>query len=89
MKEKITKDISIEELVEKYPFSVDYLAKNGIRCIVCGEPVWGTLEEASEEKGFDAETIEKFVTELNVLNENFEKDLKENVKKIDSGKLDV
>ncbi len=89
MKKKITKDISIEELVEKYPFSVDYLAKNGIRCIVCGEPIWGTLKEASEEKGFDAETIEKFVKELNALNENFEEDMKENMKRIDTGKLDV
>ncbi len=89
MAEKITKDISIEELVEKYPFSVDYLAKNGIRCIVCGEPIWGTLEEASEEKGFDAEAIKKFVKELNDLNETFKEEVDKNIKRIDTGKLDV
>ncbi|NPA67810.1 MAG: DUF1858 domain-containing protein [Chlorobi bacterium] len=86
---KITKDISIEELVENYPFSVDYLAKNGIRCIVCGEPIWGTLEEASEEKGFDADAVAVFVKELNELNDNYVAKTDDNVKKIDTGKLDV
>ncbi len=64
---QITKDTSIEELVEDYGFAVDYLSKNGIRCIVCGEPIWGTLEEAAQEKGFDSDKIETFVKELNAL----------------------
>ena len=70
----ITKETSIEDLVENYSFSVDYLAKNGIRCIVCGEPIWGSLQEASEEKGFDAQAIEKFVADLNSLAEKAEEE---------------
>ena len=66
---QITKDTTIEELVENYGFAVDYLSKNGIRCIVCGEPIWGTLEEAAIEKGFNADKIESFVKELNALAE--------------------
>ncbi len=85
----ITKDILIEELVEKYPFSVNYLAKNGIRCIVCGESIWGTLEEASKDKGFDSQTLEQFVKELNELNEKFEKETEEEFRKIDTKKADV
>jgi methionine synthase II (cobalamin-independent) len=61
----ITKEIQIEDLVELYPFSVKYLSKNGIRCIACGEPIWGTLEEAAKEKGFDDEKINFFIEELN------------------------
>lgn len=61
----INKDIQIEDLVEKYPFSVKYLSQNGIRCIACGEPIWGTLEEAVKEKGFDDDKIEIIVSELN------------------------
>ena len=61
----ITKDILIETLVEEYPFSVRYLMEKGVRCIMCGEPIWGTLEEAASEKGFDEKTIEGFVAELN------------------------
>ncbi len=65
----ISKTITIEDLVEEYPFSVQYLADKGIRCIKCGEPIWGTLEEACKEKGFDVEKIDFFVKELNELNE--------------------
>jgi len=61
----ITKEIQIEDLVEKYPFSVKYLSQNGIRCIACGEPIWGTLEEAAKEKGFGDDKISFFVDELN------------------------
>ena len=68
-KPAITKDILIEELVDNYPFSVRYLMEKGIRCIMCGEPIWGTLEEAAEEKGFDANTIQGFVDEMKKLAE--------------------
>ncbi len=54
-----TKEINIEELVEDYSFAVQFLAKKGICCIACGEPIWGTLEEACEEKGFSAEVVEE------------------------------
>ena len=61
---KIDKDTSIEELVERIPEAVQYLMKEGIKCIACGEPIWGTLEEAALEKGFGDEEIERFVKEL-------------------------
>lgn len=61
---EISKDIYIEELVNNYTFSIRYLAQKGIRCIACGEPVWGTLEEAAKEKGFHDSDIQSFVDEL-------------------------
>ena len=61
----ITKKTFIEELVEKIPESVRYLKENGIRCIICGEPTWGTLEDAAKEKGFSDKDIQKFVDDLN------------------------
>lgn len=66
-KPEITKDILIEELVDNYPFSVKYLMEKGIRCIMCGEPIWGTLEEAAKEKDFDDEAITGFVNEMKKL----------------------
>ncbi|HPE43590.1 MAG TPA: hypothetical protein PKV88_05880 [Bacteroidales bacterium] len=65
----IHKDIEIEALVTNYPFSVKYLMEKGIRCIACGEPIWGTLEEAAKEKGFDDAAIQGFVEEMNKLAE--------------------
>jgi methionine synthase II (cobalamin-independent) len=64
-KPRIKKEILIEELVENYPFSVRFLMEKGIRCIMCGEPIWGTLEEAAQEKGFTVDRINEVVEELN------------------------
>ena len=86
-KPEITKDILIEELVNNYPFSVKYLMEKGIRCIMCGEPIWGTLEEAAQEKGFSDADIEGFVQEMRRL--AVEKaDEKVPEKKIDVKKLE-
>lgn len=66
----ITKESTIEDLVEDVPGAVKYLMNEGIRCIVCGEPIWGTLEEAAQEKGFDEKEIERFVNELQEIQKN-------------------
>lgn len=65
--EQITKDIEIEDLVRILPKAVSYLSEKGIRCLRCGEPIWGTLEEAAKEKGFDDVKIDQFVTDLRQL----------------------
>ncbi|MBS3944359.1 MAG: DUF1858 domain-containing protein [Melioribacter sp.] len=67
---KINKDIEIEELVKIIPESVTYLNEKGIRCLRCGEPIWGTLENAAREKGFSDAQIENFTNELNLLANN-------------------
>jgi methionine synthase II (cobalamin-independent) len=68
--DEITKDITIEDLTSLIPESVKYLMDEGIRCIRCGEPIWGTLESAAQEKGFSKQDIERFVKEINALNKN-------------------
>jgi len=62
---KITKNSTIEEIVENVPQSVKYLMQEGIRCVICGEPIWGTLEDAAKEKNFDDKKLNKFVEDLN------------------------
>ncbi len=64
---EITKDITIEELINIKPAAVTYLMQKGIRCLICGEPTWGTLESVSKEKGFSDNDIEKFVEEIKSL----------------------
>jgi iron-sulfur cluster repair protein YtfE (RIC family) len=63
----ITKETTIEDLVIAVPAAVSYLMKKGIKCIACGEPIWGTLEQAAREKGFSAREIDEFVSELATL----------------------
>ena len=66
-KTKITKETEIEDLVKLIPNSVVYLMEKGIRCLRCGEPIWGSLESAAKEKGFSDKDIVNFVKDLNSL----------------------
>ncbi len=61
--QKITGDTTIEEIVSNYPGLVRPLMEFGIKCIACGEPVWGTLEENAREKGIL--NLDEIVAELN------------------------
>lgn len=62
---RVNKNIEIEDLVNLLHEAVSYLSNKGIRCLKCGEPIWGTLEEAASEKGFDEKQINGFVKDLN------------------------
>jgi len=43
---------------------VSYLRNKGIRCLACGEPIWGSLEEAAKNKGYSDKEIDTFVRDL-------------------------
>ncbi len=63
----ITKKIEIEDLIKEIPEAVTYLMEKEIRCLRCGEPIWGTLETVAKEKEFNDLEIESFVNDLNKL----------------------
>lgn len=63
MEAKVTLDMQVEDLVEAFPEAVKFLTKRGLRCIRCGEPIWGTLEEFLQSEG--VENPQKLVEELN------------------------
>ena len=50
---QIHPQIQIEDLVTYHPHSVAVLRRFGIRCVDCGEPLWGTLEQAARERGIE------------------------------------
>ena len=71
MQNMVTKAIFIEDLIDEHPKSVKFLADKNIKCIACGEPIWGTLEDACKEKNLEETEILLLVKELNnFLNEN-------------------
>jgi hypothetical protein len=47
----------VEDLVREHPKAVGILRAHGVVCIQCGEPLWGTLQEAIEARGGDAAAI--------------------------------
>ncbi len=51
----IIKSMEIEDIVEKYPETIGPMQEMGVQCMVCGEPVWGTLGERISEKGLKNE----------------------------------
>jgi hypothetical protein len=63
MDPKVTLDIPIEDLVQKFPEAVGFLTRKGIRCIRCGEPLWCTLEELLEEENISK--AQDLIDELN------------------------
>jgi hypothetical protein len=63
MNSKVTLDIEVEDLAREFPEAVGFLTKKGVRCIRCGEPVWGTLGKLLEEDGIDNPHV--LVDELN------------------------
>ncbi len=61
---KISPQISIEELVDRFPVSVSILRDHHLICIICGEPVWGTLEELAKSKNLSDEEIEMIIRDI-------------------------
>jgi len=47
---RIERKTGVEELLERFPESVQFLINRKLPCLVCGEPSWGTLEELAAEK---------------------------------------
>lgn len=61
----IGRDTLIEDLVRQHPAMVRLLMERGIRCLACGEPIWGTIESAAMEKGFTCDQLELLINEIN------------------------
>jgi len=61
----INKEILIEDLVQQYPKLIGPLKTEGIVCLACGEPLWGTLEAQAIEKGLN--NIDEIVQRMNAL----------------------
>jgi len=59
---KLTEESTIEELVTRFPQTVNVFIKHGIPCIVCGEPLWGTIKENAEK--YDVKDLHSLMDEL-------------------------
>jgi len=69
---KITADMQIEDIIEEYPQTIGPMQEMGVQCMICGEPVWGSLEEKVKEKGL--KNLDEIISRLNnVINTVHEK----------------
>ena len=60
----VSLNTTIEELIDRFPEAVTYLMDQGIRCIRCGEPMWGTLGDAMAEKRIPADRQQELLSQL-------------------------
>ena len=65
---KITKDWTIQKLIEKYPNSVDVLVKCGFHCVGCALAQYETIEQGAKAHGLSSANLKKLLKELNNLN---------------------
>jgi hypothetical protein len=57
MSKKISKESLVEDLVKDYPTTVKVFARHKMPCIVCGEPLWGTVGENAARYGANLEDL--------------------------------
>jgi len=58
-KGKITKNMTIEDLVSKYPDSVGVLMESGMGCVGCAIAGMETIEQGAQAHGIDVENLMK------------------------------
>lgn len=59
MKEKITKDMLLGEVVNKYPKAVEVFMKHGLPCAICGAAFSETVEQGAASHEIDIKTLLK------------------------------
>lgn len=64
MSEKVTKEMGILEIVQKYPQSLEVFAKYGLGCIGCAAARFENLEAGAKVHGVDPDEM---VAEINAL----------------------
>jgi hypothetical protein len=64
---RITRQTTIEDLVDRHPASVRVFLKRGIQCLICGEPAWGTVEDLARGAGVGEQGIDELVSDLNMV----------------------
>ncbi|MBI2565228.1 iron-sulfur cluster insertion protein ErpA [Candidatus Woesearchaeota archaeon] len=63
--DKITKDMTIGELVQNYPSVVEIMLAEGVHCVGCGAAHWETIEQGLKGHGKTDKEVEEVVRKLN------------------------
>jgi hybrid cluster-associated redox disulfide protein len=63
--EAITKDMTLGELVTRYPQTAQIMFSYGLHCIGCHMAAHETIEQGASAHGMDAKEIAKMVREMN------------------------
>ncbi len=65
MPTKITKDMTLGEVVSKYPAAAEIIMKRGLHCIGCGVAAFETIEQGALAHGINKKDLDSMVREIN------------------------
>ncbi|MBS3174352.1 DUF1858 domain-containing protein [Candidatus Woesearchaeota archaeon] len=63
--EILTKDMTIGEVIAKYPFLAEIMIGYGLHCVGCGVNPYETIEQGCLSHGMPEETLDNMMNELN------------------------
>ena len=61
----IKKDMSLGEIVEKYPETVQIMMEHGLHCVGCHVAAYESLEQGCKAHGMDDEEIKALLKKMN------------------------
>ncbi len=61
----IKPDDLVEDVIQKYPQTVKIFMDFDFPCLICGEPVWGTIRENADRNNITGEKFEEMMNALN------------------------
>lgn len=66
-KEKITKKMTLGDIVSKFPGTAEVMARYGLHCIGCHVAAWESLEDGAKAHGLSDKDIKKMLKDMNEL----------------------
>ena len=61
----IKKDMTLGEVVSKYPAAAEVMLKRGLHCVGCGIAAFETIEQGAFAHGMNEKELDKMVKEIN------------------------
>lgn len=62
---KITKDMTLGEVVTRYPESAEVMREYGLHCIGCHVATWESVEEGAKVHGLDDKKVKEMLDKMN------------------------
>ncbi len=62
---KVTKEMTIGDIIKNHPESIEVMLSYGLHCVGCSVQYWETLEGGCKGHGFSEEKIDQLVAEIN------------------------
>jgi len=63
--EKISKEMTLGEIVARFPETVPIMLEKGLHCVGCHAASWETVEQGAKAHGMRDKEIEKMLEEMN------------------------